>query len=544
MSRARRVLAGAGLALVAALAAAAAAAWLARAALAERLLLAALAGRGVAPAAMRVERIDRAGLALRELSIGPPEAPDLAAARVEADWSWAGLRAGRLDALRAEGLRLRARLDAGGLSLGALDPLRAGEGPAAGGPPPLPAAHLALEDARLALSTPEGVAGGTLSGALDVAPDGAVAGGASLAVEHPLGEARGRLELAGRLDALAFDAELDGRAAAAGGRVAATARGEVDARTGAGTARWRLAPLVFAPGQLEPATLYPPLAKLPLREVAGRVEARGRATRGADGALAWSADVAVRDGAATTPLARVEGVAAALALAGPPPHTPKRQVVSIGLLDVGVPLAEGLVEGALRRDGRLALRSARFRFAGGTLAAGETLLDPATGLGAVTLRADDLDLARLLEQVALEGLAGTGRLDGELPLAREGGALVVRGGVLRARPEGGTIRYAPAESVRGLAASRPYDLGMAVEAFSDFRYETLEARLDGDLDAALTVALHVRGANPGFQDGRPVELNLNLEARLADLVRAGRASYRVPAVVEERLRAFSEGASK
>jgi hypothetical protein len=98
--------------------------------------------------------------------------------------------------------------------------------------------------------------------------------------------------------------------------------------------------------------------------------------------------------------------------------------------------------------------------------------------------------------------------------------------------------------VRSLAASRPYDLGLAVEAFADFRYEALEARVDGDLDGALTVGLHVRGVNPGFQDARPVELNLDLEAHLADLVRAGRASYRVPEVVEERLRAFSEGATK
>lgn len=93
-----------------------------------------------------------------------------------------------------------------------------------------------------------------------------------------------------------------------------------------------------------------------------------------------------------------------------------------------------------------------------------------------------------------------------------------------------------------MAASRPGDLGLAVAAFSDFRFDELEARLDGDLTGELAVALHVRGVNPGFQDGRPVELNLNLEARLADLVRAGQASYRVPEAVQEHLRAYSEDA--
>lgn len=516
--------------------------WAARAALAERVLVAALAARGVVPVALRVERLGRTGLVIEDVAIGPAGAPDLDAVRIEADWSWAGLRARRLDALRATGLHLRATLDESGLSLGTLDPLLAGPADRDAAPlrPPL-AAELALDDAQLLLSTPEGVAEAALSGALDVAPDGAVAGSATLALAHPLGAAKGRLELEGPLDALAFRAALEGHAAGTERRVALSAHGQLDAESGTASAAWELAPLVFAPGALQPAALYPPLARLGLRDVTGRVEARGQGRRDAAGALAWSADVALRELTATTPLARGEGLHAALSLAGPPPHTPAHQLVAIGLLDVGVPLTEGLVEGRLRRDGALALESARFRFAAGVLEAGETVIDPRRGPGAVTLRARELDLARLLERVALAGLTGTGRVEGEIPLAREGEALFVRGGVLRTTPPGGTIRYAPAASVRDLATSRPYDLGLAIQAFSDFRYEALEARIDGDLAGALTVGLHVRGANPAFQDGRPVELDLTLEAHLADLVRAGQASYRVPAVVEERLRAFSEG---
>ncbi len=128
-----------------------------------------------------------------------------------------------------------------------------------------------------------------------------------------------------------------------------------------------------------------------------------------------------------------------------------------------------------------------------------------------------------------------------MPLLISKSAIVVKDGLLRAAEGGGKIVYAPDEKTRALAAARPNDLGLAVDAFSDFEYEILEARFDGELQGEMKIGLHVRGVNPGFQDGRPVELNLNLDARLADLVRAGAASYRVPTVVEERLKAFSEG---
>ena len=97
---------------------------------------------------------------------------------------------------------------------------------------------------------------------------------------------------------------------------------------------------------------------------------------------------------------------------------------------------------------------------------------------------------------------------------------------------------------RALGAARPSDLGIALDAFSDFHYEILEAHLDGELQGEMKIGLHVRGANPSFQDGRQVELNLNLEARLADLVRDAAGAYRVPDVIEQRLRAFSAGETK
>jgi hypothetical protein len=80
---------------------------------------------------------------------------------------------------------------------------------------------------------------------------------------------------------------------------------------------------------------------------------------------------------------------------------------------------------------------------------------------------------------------------------------VVKGGTCTT--ERRKIRYTPTDDTRALAASRPNDLGLAVDAFSNFQYEILEAKLDGELQGEMKIGLHVRGANPDFQDGRPAD---------------------------------------
>jgi hypothetical protein len=190
-------------------------------------------------------------------------------------------------------------------------------------------------------------------------------------------------------------------------------------------------------------------------------------------------------------------------------------------VEAGLTLRGGLLDFQVLPGGVIELESTSFRWVGGELRAESLRLDVEAESTPVTLEARGLDLAELLALASFEGVEGTGRIDGELPL-------VLRGG----------------EAARALAKSRPNDLGIAVAAFSNFRYDTLEAKVDGDLRGELRIALHVRGASPEFQDGQPIELNLNLESRLADLVREGVAVYGVPQVVEERLRAFSEKGEK
>jgi len=491
MSRVLRATGIAAALLLLALALAAAVGYARRVPLAERLLLDRIASLGVSPAALHVTGLDARGISIADLVIGAAEAPDLKIAVIAASWSLAGLREGRLDSLHVSGVELRGTQRDGRLSLGALDALLAGEA-SADAAPALPASEIAIEAARVRIETPQGLATGTLGGSLQSAADGIIAGQFKLALDGAGLRARGTLDLAGSLETPTFHSLL-----------------EAD-------------------------------QGLP---IAGRIEVRGTVAR-EKGERVFDATVALRNASYTSDLVRISGANGVIALRGPPLRTPKSQIVSLAKVDVGVPLTDGLVEFTLRRDGTIAIALATLHIADGELRAQDVVLDPDAKQTQVTLQARGLDLTELLAHVDLPGIEGTGQVEGQVPLTRKGSSLVVTGGVLHAAESGGTIRYTPSEETRALGAARPSDLGIALDAFSDFHYEILEAHLDGELQGEMKIGLHVRGVNPSFQDGRPVELNLNLEARLADLVRDAAGAYRVPDVIEQRLRAFSAGETK
>lgn len=476
------------LALVA-LAIAAAVAITERNQVAERVLLDRVAARGIEPAALRVTHVDARGIAIENVVIGAPDAPDLAVERIDATWSVDGVRAGRLDSLRIDGVLLRGARRGDALSFGALDALFGGEKTEPEVAPVLPSSAIEIANGRIEIATPQGVAKGTLGGSLDSTADGAIEGDFQVALDGAGLRGSGNVTLAGTFDEPSFRATL---------------------KTDAG---------------------------LP---IAGRVDARGRVER-KDGERVLDATVALRDAGYTSEIARASGINGTIALRAPPLHTPKRQVLSMARLEIGVPLTDGLLDFTLRRNGTVAVELAVLHFASGELRAENVVLDLGAKETAVTLEARGLDLTEVLSHVDLPGIEGTGFVEGRIPLVISKSAITVKDGLLRAAEGGGKIVYTPDQKTRALAEARPNDLGLAVAAFSDFQYEILEARLDGELQGEMKIGLHVRGVNPGFQDGRPVELNLNLEARLADLVRAGAASYRVPTVVEERLKAFSEG---
>ncbi len=344
------------------------------------------------------------------------------------------------------------------------------------------------------------------------------------------------LALSGTLRPNAKRVDFDARISGSADELVLTLRGRHDLANGQGRAELNLAPLTFGPGGRQPRQLAPVLADR-LGDVAGKVAL--------DGTLAWgkrdqvSADLALLLDSLgfTAGPARFEQVNGVLHLDRLwPLTTPPGQQLAIGLLDLGLPLTDGLIGFRLDPDQTLAVEQLRWSFAGGTVRARPFRVGSATSDIRVDLSAADLDLAQLFALTRLDGLSGEGRVHGTLPVKITGGIAVIAGGTLETdRP--GWLRYRPAEPPSALEAGGA-SVGLLLQALENFRYEALKITLDGRTDAAMDIGLHVRGANPELYGGYPIEFNLNLEGELANILRSGLATYQIPERIREQMRDF------
>jgi hypothetical protein len=332
-------------------------------------------------------------------------------------------------------------------------------------------------------------------------------------------------------DQIGFDLEL-GRTA---GDVAMRVRGQHDLASAEGQAELDLPAVEFAPGGLQPAGLAPVLADL-IEDVSGRLALDGSLRWGAGGGVRADLELLAEDLAFSSGPARfaeVNGVVAFDQLA--PPSTLPGQQLAIGLVDVGLPLTNGLLTFDLE-PGRLVVEQLRWQFAEGRIRAAPFTIGSGEIQFSTTLTAERLKLDEIFALAQLDGLTGEGTMHGTLPIAVAGSEAVIDNGELVSeRP--GWVRYRPDEAPAALQAGGE-NVNLLLQALENFRYEELRLTIDGRTDGEMDVGLHIAGANPDLYDGYPIEFNLNLEGALADVLRAGLAGYQIPERIRERMQGF------
>ncbi|MFC1680550.1 YdbH domain-containing protein [Pseudomonadota bacterium] len=161
----------------------------------------------------------------------------------------------------------------------------------------------------------------------------------------------------------------------------------------------------------------------------------------------------------------------------------------------------------------LHLDQASFSVLGGSVKINPVFIDPGSPAVSTELEISDLDLAQVMAMIDLNGLGGSGRLSGVIPLTLKGTAVAIDDGYLK-NTTLGELHYAAGDD------AAPQLNNIAVQALKDFRYDLLDATLNYQIDGQYSIRARIEGNNPALYNGYPVAFNLNLTGSLPGLLRA------------------------
>jgi len=304
-----------------------------------------------------------------------------------------------------------------------------------------------------------------------------------------------------------------------------------------GQATLKMAPVTFDPDGLRPQDLVPAIGSQ-IEEVTGESALAGT-IRWKSGNLASDLELLLKDISFKSPQADFLRLNSVVKIDSLMPFTTKpAQQLAAGMVDVGLPLSDLVAEFRIEPGFRLVVESARLALTGGEVSMPKVAFDLADPRAELALTVKDVDLGKLLQLTQVEGLAGTGTLAGRIPVSLAGQSITIHQAALAATGPG-TLRYVPTQSAAALLGGSE-SVEMALQALSNFEYKELTLTLNREPGGDTVALLHVKGQNPDFYDGYPVELNLNVSGKLDQILDRSLAGYRIPETIRETLGDFGK----
>ena len=144
-----------------------------------------------------------------------------------------------------------------------------------------------------------------------------------------------------------------------------------------------------------------------------------------------------------------------------------------------------------------------------------------------------LELEQLFILYPTEGLAGTGILDGRLPLQISRQGVTIGQGQLSARAPGGQLQF-HSERIRALGQSNPA-MQLVTQSLEDFRFTTLSSQVDYNPQGKLNLAMRLEGQNPAIEQGRPIHFTINLEEDIPTLLASLQLTDKVSDIIKQRV---------
>jgi hypothetical protein len=294
--------------------------------------------------------------------------------------------------------------------------------------------------------------------------------------------------------------------------------GRHDLATGKGSADFRTETITFEPDRRQPADLFPVIGSA-LRRVAGSVATEGGLSWGGS-TLGSSLSIDLDRVGFETGIAAISGLGGKLRFGQLLPLRtagPQHLAASLGIAS----LPPGPVDLQFDLSGdRLQIGRATLGFAGGVLALDDVALSRDQPLR-TALQVRQVDLGAILALIGIEGLSGTGSLNGRIPVDVGPAGMTIRDGQLAAAGPG-VVRYTGSALPDTAAAPNAAEdsVGLLRRALADFHYTDLTLTLDRAATGEGSLLIGLKGANPAVLDGYPFAVNIRIEAnfdRLATL---------------------------
>jgi len=151
------------------------------------------------------------------------------------------------------------------------------------------------------------------------------------------------------------------------------------------------------------------------------------------------------------------------------------------------------------------------------------------------VKVDNIDLGAVMALERQQGLSGEGKLGGSFPLSYKDSAFTITDGVIKGLPPGGKILFEPTPAVQAYAAAN-VGLKMAIEALQNFHYEELDIGLNYLADGTALLATRLKGRNPDWQNGHPVDFTINVEENIPKLIKTLQFADKLTKTIEKRYR--------
>jgi len=170
----------------------------------------------------------------------------------------------------------------------------------------------------------------------------------------------------------------------------------------------------------------------------------------------------------------------------------------------------------------------------GTIESDNFMFDLNQQNNSFVIKANDIDLAKVVETQQFEDIEVTGKLNGIIPVEINEQGISIEDGSFINNVRSGIIRYNP---VAGTDQLRQNPLtGIALDTLKDFRYSDLSAGVNFTPEGKLTVNLQLKGTSPELDTDRPVHLNINTEQDLFALLKSLRFAEGISESIDKRVR--------